>query len=247
LKVVHLGTGDAFNYIPNNSHLIEGQTKILLDCGYNAVAELFKYNGNPEFLDAVFISHLHADHYFGISPLVTRFKDDNRSKKLTIICMKGNASRIRALMNMGYNGTLDKLTYELEFVEVESGDTMEFNEYKLSFAETIHPEANLAIRMEVDGKVICYSGDGKHTKESVNLYEDADLLIHEAFVVDGIKAGHTSIDEVLKLAKMVNAKKTALTHIRRKEVFSRSQDIINKCEEAKVNYLIPDAGDVTLI
>ncbi|MEF9476067.1 MAG: hypothetical protein L0958_05190 [Candidatus Mariimomonas ferrooxydans] len=64
MEIVFLGVGEAFDEtVPNNSHVVLSDTTILLDCGYSVPAQLWKYNANPSFLDAIYISHRHADHY----------------------------------------------------------------------------------------------------------------------------------------------------------------------------------------
>ena len=74
MKVIFLGVGEAFDEdVPNNSHLIEtGKTKILLDCGMTATPQVWKYNKDQNFIDSVYISHWHADHYFGLPGLLLR-------------------------------------------------------------------------------------------------------------------------------------------------------------------------------
>lgn len=71
MRVIFLGVGEAFDAaLPNNCHLILSETTLLLNCGFSAVQQVWQYNGEADFLDAVFISHLHGDHCFGLpSPL----------------------------------------------------------------------------------------------------------------------------------------------------------------------------------
>ncbi len=56
MKVIFLGVGEACDErVPNNSHLILSDTKLLLDCGYSAPPQLWKYNPDASFLDAIYI------------------------------------------------------------------------------------------------------------------------------------------------------------------------------------------------
>ncbi|MBU1973994.1 MAG: ribonuclease Z, partial [Nanoarchaeota archaeon] len=129
MRVVFLGVGEAFDENnPNNAHLILSKTKLLLDCGYSVPVQLWKYNSNQSFLDAVYISHRHADHYFGICPLLTRMWEEKRSKPLTIICQKGLKKVIIKLLEIGYPGFPKKFKFKINFIEVKSGQTINFKE-----------------------------------------------------------------------------------------------------------------------
>ena len=59
MKINFLGVGEAFdNVLPNTSILVSSKkTNILLDCGYSVPQQYFKLSNNPNFLDAIYISH----------------------------------------------------------------------------------------------------------------------------------------------------------------------------------------------
>jgi len=259
MKIIHLGTGDAFNEkLPNNSHLVISNsvsgTKLLLDCGYSALAQLFKYNPDPSFVDAVFISHLHADHYFGIPAFLRRIIADSRTKKLSIICRRENKDQIIELVKLGYSETMNKLTFPLEFIEVSQGDEITLGEFTLRFAETKHNIPNLAIRIEKNSasknkedrrrkKIFCYSGDGNFTESSEELYKNADMLIHEVFTMDKDTAGHGKLTTILEMCSRAKVKKLGITHINRKNYEKTIHEMIRSCDEAKVNFFIPEPLD----
>jgi len=91
MKVIFLGTGEAFdeNYLNNSSLVITGKTKLLLDCGMTTPYQLWKYNNDQNLLDAVYISHSHADHYFGLPALLVRMWEEKRKKPITVFSQKG--------------------------------------------------------------------------------------------------------------------------------------------------------------
>src|SRR3989344_1524763 len=170
MKLTRLGVGEAFDEtLPNNSHLVLSKTNLLLDCGYSIPPQLWRYNSDQSFLDAIYISHLHADHYFGIPVLLTRMWEEKRKKPLAIICQKGAKSQISELIDFAYKDIASKFEFKLDFVEVESKQKIKFNEFGLSFAPTIHSVPNLAIRVETKNKAVCYSGDGQFTEETERL------------------------------------------------------------------------------
>ena len=57
---------------------------------------------------------------------------------------------------------------------------------KLEFAKTEHSTKNLAIKINEDEKSLCYSGDGDLTENTIKLYSNCDLLVHD---VDAFSIG----------------------------------------------------------
>ncbi|MGD0576984.1 MAG: MBL fold metallo-hydrolase, partial [Candidatus Staskawiczbacteria bacterium] len=102
MKVIFLGVGEAFDKdLSNNSHLIiTDKTKLLLDCGFNAASQVWKLNPDQSFLDAVYISHWHADHYFGLPGLLLRMWEEGRTRPITIISRKGFKKQFNELMDL---------------------------------------------------------------------------------------------------------------------------------------------------
>lgn len=240
MKVVFLGVGEAFDEDNlNNSHLIFSKTKLLLDCGFTVPFQLWKYNADQLFLDIVFISHCHADHYFGLPVLLLRMWEEKRTKKFTIICQKGKKKIIEEMIEYGYKGFREKFEFKIEFIEVEAGQTISFNELKLSFESTMHSTDNLAIKVSDDKNAICYSGDGMFTKKTESLYANSDLLIQEVYLFDEKKIGHACIVDTVEMAKRNKIKCLALTHLNR---FFRKRDL-EKIKEfiskEKIKIIIP--------
>ncbi|MFQ6052012.1 MAG: MBL fold metallo-hydrolase [Candidatus Hydrothermarchaeota archaeon] len=239
MKVVFLGVGEAFDEeIPNNSHLISSDTNLLLDCGYSVPRQLWKYTSDQSFLDAIYISHKHADHYFGIPALLVRMWEERRNKPLTIICQRSLESSIKELIEYGYEGFSKKFEFDINFIKVKKGKTIKFNEFELSFASTTHSTNNLAIKI-FDGKnAVCYSGDGMFNEETEKLYENADLVIHEAYFLRKNEniITHASIDELIRMAERNNVKCLALTHIQR----DLRKEIKEKFSQEMVKIIIPN-------
>ena len=54
----------------------------LLDCGEGAQLQMQRYGLKPQKLNAIFISHLHGDHYLGLAGLLSTLHLQGRSKEL---------------------------------------------------------------------------------------------------------------------------------------------------------------------
>lgn len=245
MKIVFLGVGEAFDEnLSNNSHLIiTEKTKLLLDCGYDTPKQLWKHNLDPNFLDAVYISHQHADHYFGLTGLFVRMWEEKREKPITIICQSGFKDVFGKVMEFAYAGFSKNFKFERKFIEVDKNAQIKFNDFKMSFADTVHSGKNLATRIENKEKSICYSGDGMFNKNTEQLYKNSDLLIHEAYLYEKKIIGHACIVDLIKMAERNNIKCLALTHLQRDFRKNDLNGIKNKIKSNKVKIIIPEPFD----
>ncbi len=188
MKVVFLGVGEAFDEnCPNNLVLIlSDQTKLLLDCGYSH-PQIWKYNSDKDFLDAIFVSHCHADHYFGLPAVFLRMWEDGRKKPLRLICQKGFRKIIEDMLEIAYLGFSRKFQFNINYMEVSSGESLKLDDLTLSFAPTTHSLANLAVKVS-DGKhSACYSGDGMFNEQTEGLYQCSDLVIQETYSLENFE------------------------------------------------------------
>ncbi len=216
MKIVFLGVGEAFDEnLPNNSHLIiTGKTKLLLDCGMTAAPQMWKLNSDPSFLDAVYISHWHADHYFGLPGLLLRMWENGRTRPLTIISRKGFKGQFQKLMDIAYLNFLQKFKYEIKILEVEAGKETKFSDLLLNFSPTVHSGENLAVKISDGKNTMAYSGDGSPVA-GTDFYKNLDLLILETYLYNKEIIGHSSIISAISFAENNNVKCLALTHMNR--------------------------------
>src|SRR5206468_2214339 len=90
----------------------------------------------PDHIDALYITHFHADHCFGIPPILIRWIEDGRKKPFTIIGQTGTKERILQIFELAYPGVIEKFSYKLDFIE--NDEALQFQELSLHFAETEH-------------------------------------------------------------------------------------------------------------
>jgi ribonuclease BN (tRNA processing enzyme) len=211
-----LGVGEAFDEsLPNTSVLLHEPIKLLMDCGYSVPAQVWKRGASGDYLDAVYLSHPHADHYFGLPVVLARMWEDKRTKPLTIISQPGVIQAIRPLLDDAYRGVADLLAYRLEFLEAVPGKTLDYAGVTLEFAPTTHSAPNLAIKLSAAGKTLCYSGDGMYTTESSTLFQGCDLLIHETYTLDTPMTIHGNVRDVVTMAVERQVGRLALVHLKR--------------------------------
>ena len=211
-----LGCGEAFdNDLFNTSILVRtGSAALLLDCGYSIPPRVWQTSGDANEIDLVYISHQHADHFFGLPALLGRMWEDGRTKPLTILSQPAVLDAARAAMELGYRGLAARFQYSIAFEAAEPGKTVEACGARFTFAETRHAVPNLAVRIEAGDNSVCYSGDGMFLDGSRRLYRDADLLIHEAYSFEPTPV-HADIGAVLEVAQSECVPQVALVHVQR--------------------------------
>src|SRR3954464_7841441 len=156
-----LGVGEAFDApLGNTSALLTAESRLLLDCGYAVPASLWAHDGDPDFLDGIYISHAHGDHYFGWPPVIGRMWESGRTKELAIVTQPAVSDKRRNAMELACPGILAACKFDLRFVPAAVGARVQWREFALGFAPSTHSVPNLAVRVETGGRSFAYSGDG---------------------------------------------------------------------------------------
>ncbi len=212
---------------------------MLVDCGFNIPQQLWKFNPDRNFLDAIYISHQHADHFFGLPAVFLRMWEGGRKRDLTVICQRGLMDSFSNFMEAAYKDFVKKFDYKINLIESQEGKEIDFNDLKLSFSKTVHSGENLAVKI-TDGKnTYTYSGDGS-PQAGIDFYKNLDLLILETYLYDQEKFFHSSIVSAIKFAKENNAKCLALTHINRDLRKKELGKIKEELKKESIKVIIPE-------
>jgi ribonuclease BN (tRNA processing enzyme) len=140
--------------------------------------------------------------------------EEGRTKPLTLISQAAVLDQIREALELGYRGLPARFRYAIEYQAVAPGQSLRIGDASLDFAHTSHPSPNLAIRIQAQGKNVCYSGDGMFTDASRKLFSGADLLIHEAYSFERVPV-HTDIGGLIEMAEREGVRRLALVHVQR--------------------------------
>jgi ribonuclease Z len=121
IRIVVLGSGGAVpapdRALPSIAMRYEGEV-YLFDCAEGTQRQMMKYGISYAKVKAIFISHLHGDHIFGIPGLVHTLRFIDRKEKLLIFGPPGTKERIDGLMGGEMN--------IIEVVEVDENWKYEF-------------------------------------------------------------------------------------------------------------------------
>lgn len=238
MKLTFVGVGEAFDEKNGNtSFVLQTQnSNMLIDCGYAVPHALWKLYPSTDFLDAVYISHLHADHYFGIPALLNRMFIEKRSNELTILIHKNLKEDFMYAVNMGYRATFSNATFPIHIIELDENALTSYRNLSISCAPSYHSVPNYAVRFQDKSSSVCYSGDGAVTKQSMDLFQNTDLLVHEGFMFEKSPfPTHATIKHVVEIAKNQKVKKVAILHINAKE----RQDNLILIKQAFENNVFP--------
>ncbi|HEX2412621.1 MAG TPA: ribonuclease Z [Solirubrobacteraceae bacterium] len=104
-----------------------GGERILIDCGEGTQQQLLRSVGLPE-LDAIFVTHLHLDHWLGLLGMVKTFDLRSREKPLAIHGPPGLARVWEALRPI----VIGRTGYPLRIVELEPHEEVRFGSFLIS-------------------------------------------------------------------------------------------------------------------
>jgi ribonuclease BN (tRNA processing enzyme) len=213
LDLLFLGSGNAFGAEGRafSSFLLNG--RYLFDCGPTVLQQLHKADLTNDAVDAVFISHFHADHFFGLAFLLLAAKYGGRTRELTIVGPPGIEERTRRLLELGYPGVVESAGYARRYVEVADGDHHRFGDLELTAARVQHVDEFecFAYRAEHEGRSLVYSGDTTLCDGLLRLVQGADVVVTECSC-NGVPVhlGPAGVDEVARAAP---GAKVIVTHL----------------------------------
>ncbi len=205
---------------------------IMLDCGPGSIREALRLGIDLRAIDAVFVSHLHEDHYLDLSSIAFQ-------------AMYGRYERLPLLL--GPPGTLDAgsrlMTMDrpnahlpaLEVIEVGDGDERSVAGFVVVTRETPHaPELQaFARRFSNDGRSMVFSGDTSANPGLMcDLAAGTDLLLHECYspagleryaalrgpanaqrILERLPITHSEVSDVARIARDAGVPRLVLTHI----------------------------------
>lgn len=180
---------------------------VLLDCGPGVLANLQQHLP-LERLDAVVLTHCHADHWVELPILRTICTWFIGRSRLPVFGTDETHT-----MNKAVCGGSDPDAFAWHVIDERS--TVEIGNQRWTFSRTDHPVETLAVRVECDGRSFAFSADTGPAWEADRLVDDVDLLICEASYTherepEGIQ--HLSARQAGQLARDVRAGQLVLTH-----------------------------------
>jgi ribonuclease BN (tRNA processing enzyme) len=224
LTLTPLGTSPAWYNPgePTTGYLLEVDGfRLLLDCGSGVVARYLQVFGpSAPPIDAIVISHCHADHVFDLVPLkygleYGPLKDWETRPQLWL--PPGGHARLRTLVS-AWDGPADFFSSVYDVRDYAPAAGFEVGPFEVASFEVPHYIESFALRMQADGASFGYSSDLGPTNGLAEFLRGVDLLLCEATLADpsdepADARGHLAASEAGELARAAGARSLLLTHV----------------------------------
>jgi len=234
LEVTCLGTGDAFASRGRfqAGYLIEGDgCRILMEAGPTVLCALKRMNFNPADIDIILISHLHGDHFAGLPFLILEYLwESPRRNNLVIAGPRHLEERTWRLFNTMFpfsRGDIDRVRRQMQFVVLEPGCKERIGKALVQAIRVPHMKryCSLALRLELGGKTVAFTGDSGWTDDLPPFTKGADLLLCECTYFDSTQLEfHINYPLLAQKRSSFDVGRMVLTHIGR-EVIDRGAEV----------------------
>jgi ribonuclease BN (tRNA processing enzyme) len=204
----------------------EPGANVLLDCG-NGVFSKLRRSCDYVDVDAVVITHMHADHFLDLVPFSYALRYAPRQQPVPVAGWPGTAdpARPRLYLPAGGGELLrrvvscwgqdDLIDTAFAVHEYAPGDVLSLGPLTVRFCEVPHYVATFAVELTGDGARFTYGADCRPNDQLVRFAADTDVLLIEATLPrperDGTR-GHLTAHEAGEHGRGAGAHRLVLTH-----------------------------------
>jgi ribonuclease BN (tRNA processing enzyme) len=225
------GTGGRFNTC---FHLVGERTNLLIDCGASSLVALERLGIARAPIDAILITHFHADHIGGVPFFILDAQFSGRTRPLTIAGPPGIETWYERVMETAFEHS-SKVTrkFETRLVSLPERRTATVAGAEVTPFPVVHGKSGgpfYALRVAAEGKVVTYSGDTEWTDTLVEASAGADLFVTECYVHDKPAKNHMSYATLAANKARLSARRIVLTHMSR-DMLAHAGDVPETCAE----------------
>jgi len=188
--------------------------RLLIDCG-NGVFGKLRRHGDYERIDAVVLSHLHADHMLDLVPFAyaLSYGPQLRSGPPELHAPPGARDALRRLCGSWGSETLIERAFELREYDPPAPLAL-LGEAGVRFALVPHYVPSYALELAAGGRRLVFSADCGPNDALVELARDAHLLLVEATLEqpDREDHAHMTAAEAGAIGARAGAQRLLLTH-----------------------------------
>ncbi len=226
--------------MPTSMLLRLGGRTIVIDAGLGVTRAICDRGVPLTEIDLVFVTHLHSDHYLELGPLIHTAWTAGLSRPVMIFGPPALSDYWRGfLASMAFDIAIriedegrPALSDLVDIAVLAEGEVLSQDGLTVTALRNDHPpiEESFALRFEGNGKRIVLSGDTAFLPALIPFARDADLLVHEAMLTEGVDAlvarvpnggerlrqhilrSHTSAEDAGRIAAEAAVGRLALNH-----------------------------------
>jgi ribonuclease BN (tRNA processing enzyme) len=226
--------------MPTSSLLQLGGLNVLVDCGIGASRSVAEAGVSLLEIDAIFITHLHSDHYLELGPLLYTAWTTGLKRTVKVFGPDGLAEywdNFLKAMDFDYEIRLaDEGRPPLrDMVDVQiytEGPVTELDGLSVDALRVDHPPITdcFALRFKADDKKVVFSADTCYFPPLAEFSRGANVLVHEAMLTAGVEtlikrtpgadrlrehlmASHTPAEDVGRIASAGMVGQLVLNHL----------------------------------
>ncbi len=197
-----------------------GTTRVVLDLGSGALGPLQSLV-DPRALDAVLLSHLHADHCLDLTGLYVMLRHHPEGPSPRRVPVRGPCGSAGRLARAYDLPDPDGMSVELDVQEWVAGATVRVGALRVTAHPVRHPVEAYGLRVAWTGpdgrdRVLAYSGDTDSCAGLLAAAQGADVLLCEAAFVEGRdheRGIHLTGRRAGEAARAAGAGRLVLTHV----------------------------------
>ena len=202
-------------------------TTVLLDCGNGVFGKLRRFVDYVD-VDAVVLSHLHADHFLDLVPYSYALTYAPRQQPVPVHTWPGTDTPARPDLHAppgalavfrrvaGAWGNEDLVENAFTVTEYEPADALTVGGLSVRFCRVPHFVPAFAVEFEADGRRFTYGADCSPTEDLVTFARDTDLLMVEGTLPrperSGVR-GHLTPQEAGEHGRAAGARRLVITHV----------------------------------
>ena len=217
MRITVLGKSPSWQDVDGacSGYLVEEQgCRLLIDCGNGVFSKLRRFADYVE-VDAVVISHLHADHFLDLVPFsyALTYGPRRPSPRPVLHAPPGARDCFRRVVGAWGNEDLIENAFELR--EYDPSDVLHAGPLTMRFQAVPHFVATNAVEVTSaanGGARFTYGADSSPSDELCAFARDTDLLLIEA-TLPSPEQGHLTAAEAGDHGRRAGARRLVLTHL----------------------------------
>jgi ribonuclease BN (tRNA processing enzyme) len=188
-----------------------GGANVLVDIGGGVLGSLQRYI-RLEDLHAVWISHLHADHFADMPLLYYAFAySSKKMRKIPVLGPIGWAARVEAFIKSSVDHHMSSY---FQVVELKDRGIAEIGDLRIQARAVEHAVPAFGLTARYGDRQLAYTGDSGPCENLVTLAKNARVLVAESFASEiEIPSVHLTPEDAGLVAAQADVSRLVLTHL----------------------------------